>query len=265
MSTFSREHIKYVQKIKRQKRLILITQIAIVALLFAIWQLLASNKIINTFLYSSPQNILKTIISLFKSNTLFNHILITSYETIISFIISFGIGIIVATILWWNKFIAKVCEPYLTIINSLPKVALGPLIMIWVGASMKAIIVMSLMISLIITIIDLYNAFMNTNSDYILLMKSFKATKKDIFTKVIIPSNKQNIINIMKINTSMNFIGCIMGELLVSKEGLGYLIMYGSQVFNINLVITSIFLLGILSTIFYLLINNLSKKNKKQA
>ena len=91
-----------------------------------------------------------------------------------------------------------------------------------------------------------------------------KATKKDIFLKVILPANKLNIINALKINMSMNFIGVIMGELLVSKEGLGYLIMYGSQVFNINLVITSIVILGILSSLFYYLINYLEKKIIKQ-
>ena len=123
---------------------------------------------------------LKTIINLFKDNSLFNHIFITTYETILSFIIAFSIGLIIAIILWWNKFLSKVFEPYLTIINSLPKVALGPLIIIWVGASMNSIIVMSLMISLIITCINLYNSFENTNNDYITLLKTFNASKKEI-------------------------------------------------------------------------------------
>ena len=170
------------------------------------------------------------------------------------------LGVIIATILWWNNFLARVLEPYLTILNSLPKVALGPLIIIWAGAGIKSIIVMSLMISLIITIINIYNSFINTNKDFIILLKTFGASKKDIFFKVILPSNKANIISAMKISMSMNFIGVIMGELLVSKEGLGYLIMYGSQVFNINLVITSIIILGILSSLFYYCINFIEKK-----
>ena len=260
MSTYSEEHINYLKNIKKEKRNILITQISIILVLLIIWELLAQFKIINTFLYSSPLNMIKTAINLFKDNSLFNHIFITTYETIISFIIAFVIGLITAIILWWNKFLSKVFNPYLTIINSLPKVALGPLIIIWVGASINSIIVMSLMISLIITCINLYNSFENTNNDYITLLKSFNASKKDIFLKVILPSNKVNIINAMKINMSMNFIGVIMGELLVSKEGLGYLIMYGSQVFNINLVITSIIILAIISTLFYYLITQLEKK-----
>ena len=118
---------------------------------------------------------------------------------------------------------------------------------------------MSLMISLFITIINLYQAFISTNTNFITLLKSFKAKKKDIFFKVILPSNKENILSTLKINMSMNFIGVIMGELLVSKKGLGYLIMYGSQVFNINLVITSVFILGFLSLILYNFISFIEK------
>ena len=213
MLTYSEEHLKYLKNYHKKKKQVLLTQILIIVIFLIIWELLSYFNLINTFLYSSPSNIIKTIINLIKSNSLLKHIYITSYETIVSFLISFIGGLIIAIILWWNKFLAKVFNPYLTIINSLPKVALGPLIIIWVGASINSIITMSLMISLIITIINLYNAFTNTNEDYITLLKSFNANKLTILKKVIIPSNKLNIINIMKINMSMNFIGVIMGEL----------------------------------------------------
>lgn len=260
MFTYSKEHSDYLKKRKRKNYQILFTQILIVVFIFSIWEILSYFEIINTFLYSSPSLFIKTIISLFQNNNLINHILITLYEISISFIISFGIGFIIASILWWNKFIAKVMDPYLTILNSLPKVALGPLIIIWVGASTNSIIVMSLMISLFITIINLHSSFNNTDKNYIILLKSLKANKFQIYKKVVLPSNKKNIINTMKINISMNLIGVIMGELLVSKEGIGYLIMYGSQVFNINLVITSIIILAIISSILYYLISYFEKK-----
>ena len=259
MYTYSKEHLNYLKKTKKEKILVHFTQIIIIIVLFSIWETLARLNIINTFLYSSPSKILSTIVNLFKENTLFNHIGITLYEVIISFFISILIGLIIASILWWNKFISKVINPYLTILNSLPKVALGPLIIIWFGASIKSIIIMSLLISSFITIINLYQGFILTNKNYIILLKSFKAKKIDIFTKVVLPSNKENIISTLKINMSMNFIGVIMGELLVSKKGLGYLIMYSSQVFNINLVITSIIILGILSFILYNIITFIEK------
>lgn len=260
MSTYSEEHISFLKKRKKEKILVHLSQFIIIFFIFILWQLLASKNIINTFLYSCPFLILKTTISLINQGTLLSHILVTLYEVIISFILSTVIGIIIATIFWWNKFLSKVFDPYLTILNSLPKVSLGPLIIIWAGASIKSIIVMSLLISTFITIINFHQAFISTNQNYVSLLKSFKATKKDIFLKVILPANKENIINNLKINMSMNFIGVVMGELLVSKKGLGYLIMYGSQVFNINLVITSILFLAILSFLLYYLITILEKE-----
>ena len=260
MSTFSKEHLDYLKKNKKRKIYIHLCQFLIVIFIIILWQLLTNYELINTFLYSSPYLVFKTSISLIKQGTLFSHIIITLYEVIISFIISMTIGLTISTILWWNKFLSKVFEPFLTVLNSLPKVALGPLIIIWAGASINSIIIMSLLISTFITIINLHQAFISTNQNYLILLKSFKAQKIDIFLKAILPSNKKNIINSLKVNMSMNFIGVVMGELLVSKRGLGYLIMYGSQVFNINLVITSIFILTLLSFILYYLITIIEKK-----
>ena len=260
MSNYSNEHKMFLKKNKKEKIIVHLSQILIVIILLGIWEILAHYSLINTFLYSSPSRILNTIINLFQNNNLLNHIEITIYEVIISFIITTVLSLIISVTLWWNKIIAKIIEPFLTILNSLPKVALGPLIIIWFGASIKSIIIMSLLISLFITIIDLYQSFINTNNNYITLLKSFNASKKDILLKVILPSNKNNILSVLKINMSMSFIGVIMGELLVSKKGLGYLIMYGSQVFNLNLVMSSIFILCILAYILYFIISHLEKK-----
>ena len=262
MKTYSKEHILYLKKIKKKKWLIYLTQIFIILFFLLIWELLSKLGIINTFLFSSPSSITKTIFSLITSNNFFHHVLTTMYEIIISTIISFNLGFIIATLLYQNEFLRKVFDPYLTIFNSLPKVALGPLIIIWIGANINSIIFMSLMISLFITIINLYTFFNNTNKDYITLLLSMKATKFNIYKKVVLPANFKNIIATLKINVSMNLIGVIMGELLVSKQGLGYLIMYGSEVFNINLVITSVFILGIISTILYYIIDYFEKKIK---
>jgi len=258
------EHKNYIKKKKRYKLLVITTQILILLSLILIWEILANLNIINTFLSSSPSLVIKTLTNLFETNDLFNHIFVTLYETLISFSIATIVGILIASILWWNKFIARVLDPYLTVLNSLPKVSLGPLIIIWVGANTNSIIFMALMISLIITIINIYNGFINVDNNYITLMKSFNAKKIDIYKKVIIPSNINNIISTLKINISMSLIGVIMGELLVSKSGLGYLIMYGSQVFNINLVITSVVILGIISYIMYEIVNLIEIKLRKK-
>ena len=245
--------------------LVIFCQILILVFIIGIWQILANKEVINTFIMSSPKKIVDTIVSLHNSGDLYNHIFITIFETVISFILGSLIGTVIAIILWWNGFLYKVFDPYLTIINSLPKVALGPIIIIISGANIKSIILMSLLISVIITIIGVYNGFANTDKSKINLLKSFKATKLQILKYVILPNSYMTIISSMKINISMSLIGVIMGEFLVSKEGIGYLIMYGSQVFNLNLVISGIIILMIVSYVMYLVVSMLEKiliKNK---
>ena len=260
MSSSSKEHQQYLKKQRKEKIIIIIFQLIIFVFFLALWEIAARLGLINTFLSSSPSLVVKTIGTLFVENDLLTHIGITIYETVIGFAISSILGLLVATLMWWNKRLAKIIDPYLTVLNSLPKVALGPLIIIWVGASINSIVFMSLLICVFVSIINIYNDFKQTDNSYLTLLKSFNASKKQLYFKVILPSNVKNIINNLKINISMTFIGVIMGELLVSKKGLGYLIMYGSQVFNINLVIASVFILGILAFLFYYLIRLIEKK-----
>lgn len=261
---YSKEHLKYIKKIKRNNIFIHIFQLLIILFFLLFWQYLADKEIINTFVFSSPKNCLNTLINLYQKNNLFNHIYITFYETVLSFLIGTIIGILIASILWWNKTLAKILDPYLTILNSLPKVALGPIIIIWAGASMKSIIIMALLISVIITTMNVYEGFKNIDPIKIKLMNALNATKRQLYTKLILPGSFNTIISTLKINISMSLVGVIMGEFLVSKEGIGYLIMYGSQIFNLDLVITGIIVLCIFATIMYYLIlmieNKLIKK-----
>ena len=254
------EHKLYLKKIKKESFLVRLFQTLIFFILIILWQLLADLNIINTFITSSPKQVINTIIKLNKTNNLYIHIWTTIYETIISFTLGTLIGCFIASLLWFNKFISKIVDPYLTMLNSLPKVALGPIIIIWFGAGIKSIIIMSLLISVIITIINVLDGFNKTDNNKIKLLKSFKATKSQIFFKLILPSNYKTIINALKINVSMSLIGVIMGEFLVSKKGIGYLIIYGSQVFNLSLVMTGIVILSIVSIIMYYSISLIEKR-----
>ncbi len=260
MSTYSLEHKLFLKKKKRNKWIVRVSQLSVIIIFLQLWEMGARLGYINTFLSSSPSKVFQTFISLLQDNNLWNHVWVTVYETLVSFTLASGIGFLIASILWWNKTIAMIVDPYLTVLNSLPKVALGPLIIIWVGANTNSIIFMALLISTFITIINIYQGFISTDHYFVTLMHTFNAKKYQIFGKLIVPSNKNNLINCLKVNISMSLIGVIMGELLVSKEGLGYLIMYGSQVFNINLVITSVVLLGIISYIMYEIIVLIEKK-----
>lgn len=256
---YSSEFKKYLKKKKIKKILIIFSQISILLVCIILWEYLANKEIINTFIYSSPSRMLNTIINLYVDNNLFNNIWTTVYETVISFSLATIFGTIIAIMFWYSKFFYKVMEPYLTVLNSLPKVALGPIIIIIFGANINSIIIMALLISLIITISNVYSGFINTDKNKIKLLNSFNATKWQILKYLVIPSNYHIIINSLKINVGMSLVGVIMGEFLVSKSGIGYLINYGSEVFNLDLVFAGIIILLIVSYLMYLVVLYIEK------
>ena len=182
----SEEYKKYLKKLKINKFLVTITQITILVIFILGWQFLSDKNLINTFITSSPKKVIMTIADLYKTNNLFNHIWVTSYETILSFTLSTILGLLIAILLWYSKFLSKVLDPYLTILNSLPKVSLSPILIIWIGANIKSIITISILVSLIITIITIYNGFINVEKTKINLLKSQQATKYQILKYLII-------------------------------------------------------------------------------
>ena len=254
----SKERKEYIRKNKRQKRLVTLVQILILVIFLGVWELLADARIIDSFITSQPSRILETFMNL-GSNDLLKHIGVTVYETIVGFLLGTILGIIIAIILWWSDFLAKVLDPYLVVLNSLPKVALGPVIIIWVGAGTPAIIVMAVAISLVVTILENLNGFMRTDKDLIKMAKTFQATKWQILTKIVIPANISTFINSLKVNIGLSLVGVISGEFLVSKAGLGYLIVYGGQVFKLDLVMASVIILGIVAGLMYLSVLILEK------
>lgn len=257
----SKDQIEYLKKEKRKNYFILSIQIFILLFTIFLWQYLSNNNIINSFIFSSPKNIFSTLVNLYNENNLLYHIWTTVKETLISFFLVNILSLFISIILYSNSYISKIFDPYLTVLNSLPKVALGPIIIIAFGANTKSIIIMSILISIIVSIQSIYIAFRNTDIIKIKLLKTFNASKKDILFKVVIPSNKNTIINTFKINISMCLVGVIMGEFLTSKAGIGYLILYGTQVFNLNLVYAGIFLLLIISILMYGIVSLFNKKD----
>lgn len=250
----------YIRKEKRNNILVKVIQISIGIIFLLSWELLSRFNIINSFIFSSPTKIVMTIVDLYKNNNLFNNIWVTLYELFISFGIGSSLGFIIALLFYKFSILKKIFDPYLTLLNSLPKVALGPLLIIWIGANTNSIIVMSLLINLIVSIVGFYNGFINTDDYKLRLIKSFGANERQIIFNLVIPSSMETIFSTLKLNISMSLIGVIMGEFLSSKAGIGYLILYGTQVFNLNLVMTGIFLLLILSYLLYLVITILENK-----
>lgn len=255
----SLEHKKFLFGLKRNKVVVKIVQIGILVAFFGLWELAVKLEWIDAFFMSSPSRIFTTLSNLASQNALWNHVSATLMETVYGFLLSTAIGSVAAVLLWCSETAQRVVEPYLIVLNALPKIALGPLIIIWVGAGKSAIIVMALLICVIITIISMLTGFLSVSKEKTQLLKSMGASKFQILTKLVLPANLDNFMSVMKINVGLAWVGTIMGEYLVSREGLGYLIVYGSQVFQLDLVMASTVLLCILAGAMYVAVVLLEK------
>ena len=247
----SKEHELYLKKVKRTKRRIVITRILILVIFIALWQIAANCKWIDPFLTSSPARVIDSFLSLYEDGSLFNHIGITCYETILGFSLGTVLGAFIAVILWWSPFISKILDPYLVVLNALPKVALAPIIIFWIGNGMPAIIVIALLISVITTIISVLTGFNEIDKEKIMLMNTFRASKLQILRYLIFPYSIPILISALKINVGLSWVGVIMGEFLVAKNGLGFLIVYGGQVAQLDMVMMSIVILSIIAFVMY--------------
>lgn len=255
----SEEHQKFIKIQKTKTFFVHFTRLLLLIALLGIWELSAKLNWADPFITSSPSRIINQTIELYNNGTLFKHILITLNETVLAFALSTAIGAFIAILLFIISPLRRVLEPYLVILNSLPKIALGPLIIIWVGVGTKAIVTMGILICVVITTINLLNAYLEVSNEKIMLLRSMGANKFQILTKLIIPATLPNFMATLKINLGMAWVGVIMGEYLSSSAGLGYLLVYGGQVFQLDLVMTSIVILCILSGIMYGIISILEK------
>jgi NitT/TauT family transport system permease protein len=256
---YSKEHKRFLKKRRNNLILVWAFRIGILALLLGLWELVTAVGWADPFIMSSPSRICKTIGNLYREGTLFYHIGTTLWETLAGFAIAVVLGVGIALALWWSEILRKVLEPYIVVINALPKIALGPLIIIWFGTGSKAILVMTVLVGIIVAIMHMLAAFVATDKNKILLLKSMGASKFQILRKLVIPSSINSFISMLKVNVGMAWIGSIMGEYIVSKAGLGYLIVYGGQVFKLDLVMSATVILCVLAAGMYFLVVLLEK------
>ncbi len=261
-TNYSSEYTAYLNSVKSNKRKIIFYQISLLLLFILTWEMAANFKLIDVFLTSKPTDIFKLFIKYSSNGEILKHVGISVYETVLGFVLGTLGGIIIAIILWWNKNLAKILDPFLVVLNALPKTALAPILIIWAGAGITGIVVIAITISIVVTILSAYNYFISVEEEKIKMLKSLGATKYQVLTKLILPSNVGNIINIIKINIGMSWVGVIVGEFLVSRYGIGYLIVYGGQVFKLDLVMMGVFVLAICALLMYQVVNIIEKKYK---
>lgn len=216
-----------------------------------LWETAANFHWIDSFFFSSPSRVVTCIINLLLEKELLLHIGITLTETLVSFLLVIILGIVFAALLWYSPTISDITEPYLVVLNSLPKSALAPLFIVWLGTGTKTIIIAGMSVAIFGAIISIYTCFKEVEPDKLMLIKTLGGNKKDELFKVILPSSIPTLLSIMKVNIGLSLVGVIIGEFLAARKGLGYLIIYGSQVFQLDMVISSILILCIIAMFLY--------------
>ena len=260
---YSREHLAYLKKQRNKKIIIHVSRTLVLVFILGFWELFAQLKVIDPFITSSPSRVLITIGDLYKNGTLFYHIGITLAETLTGFVVAVVLGYAIAVVLWASDTVNKIAEPYIVVLNSLPKIALGPLIIIWIGTGFDAIVFMTVLVSIIVCIMNMLSGFLAVDKTKLLLMKSMGANKFTTLRKLIIPASLPALMNTLKVAVGLAWIGSIMGEYIVSKAGLGYLIVYGGQVFKLDLVMAATFILCVLAGGMYGIISLIEKLVKR--
>ena len=241
---------KYLEDIRKNKLKVRLVQVSVVVAFVLLWEWLTRVEFVDPFIFSSPSRIVKMTVTMAQSDLCY-HILITVAETLAGFGIGVVMGLFIAVAMWFYPFVGKVVTPFLVVLHSLPKIALGPVIIVWAGAGAGAIIVMAVAISLVVTVLELSGGFDTTDKNLITTVQSFGATKSQVFLKVVLPYNVPVLFQSLKVNIGLSLVGVIAGEFLVSKAGLGYLIVYAGQVFKMDLVMMSVVILGIVAFAMY--------------
>jgi NitT/TauT family transport system permease protein len=255
----SAEQMQYLKKIKRRKCIILLLRILVLVILISVWEIATQAQWMDSFIFSSPSRIVDTFFRLYSDGSIWTHVWTTLWETVVGFLLGTIFGILIAIILWVSETCSKVLEPYLVVGNALPKIALGPVFIVWLGAGSTSIIAVAVSVSLIVTVLEVYTGFKEADPEKIRLVRSFGATKRQVMEKVILPSSFPVMMNALKVNVGLSWVGVIVGEFLVSRAGLGYLIVYGGQVFQLDLVMTSVVILSILAALMYFGVQLLGK------
>ncbi|KXL53100.1 putative aliphatic sulfonates transport permease protein SsuC [Anaerotignum neopropionicum] len=260
IKSVSKEQTAFLNRLRKRKHAVHTIQWVLLVGFFLLWETAARFDWIDPFIFSQPTRMLNAGIQMGKDGSLWTHIGTTLWETVAGFVLGTLIGTLTAILLWWNRFVSNVAEPYLVVLNSLPKTALAPIIIVWLGNNQTSIIAVALLTSVIVTVMSVLNGFLQVDNEKIKLIQIFGGTKAQVLKKVVFPANIPCILNALKINVGLSFVGVIVGEFLVAQSGLGFLIVYGSQVFKLDWVMLSVIILAILAALMYQGIAFLEKK-----
>lgn len=247
-------HHNHKRKMSRWRNHILAVQLSLLVCMFLLWELAGRLRWIDVLLFSYPSKVFAQISKDIAGGEIWVHVGVTVGETVVGFLLGTLVGTLLAVLIWWSPFLSKVLDPYMVVFNSMPKVALGPIFIVMFGAGFTAIVMTTLSITVIITTLVVYNSFNEVDPNYVKVIRTFGGERAEIFAKVVFPASFPTIVSTLKVNVGMAWVGVIVGEFLVAKQGLGYLIIYGFQVFNFTLVLSSLLIIAAVATAMYQLV-----------
>lgn len=254
---------QYLLRVRRKKYMIHVSRILLFLGFLFLWEVSVRRRWIDSFIFSSPSEIWQTFFTMIQDQSLFTHIGITLTETLVSFVFTVFLGIGTAVLLWCCPKLSRILEPYLVVLNSLPKSALAPLLIVWLGANIRTIIVAGMSVAIFGSIINLYTGFREADPEKLKLIRTLGGTKKDELTKIVLPSSVPLILSVMKVNIGLCLVGVIIGEFIGARQGLGYLIIYGSQTFKLTWVLMSIVILCVIAMGLYAILDFIEKRAQK--
>ena len=254
---------QYLFRVRREKYLIHVSRIFLFLGFLLLWEVSARRGWIDSFIFSSPSEIWQTFLRMVQDQSLFTHIGITLMETLVSFAFTVFLGIGTAVLLWCCPKLSRILEPYLVVLNSLPKSALAPLLIVWLGANVRTIIVAGMSVAIFGSVINLYTGFREADPEKLKLIETLGGGKKEKLTKIILPSSVPLLLSVMKVNIGLCLVGVIIGEFIGARKGLGYLIIYSSQTFKLTWVLMSIIILCIIAIILYGILGLIEKRTHR--
>lgn len=264
MNEFSKGQQLYLRRLRRHHRIVIVSRILILIFFLLLWEIAANTGLIDSFIFSSPSRVAECFWEMVIDKTIFLHIGVTLYEIIVSFLLVTFFSILIAVILWYSRKLSEILDPYLVVLNSLPKSALAPLLIVWLGANETTIIVAGMSVAIFGSILNLYTSFTSIDEEKIKLIYTLRGTKRHVLSKVILPGSIPVIISNMKVNIGLCLVGVVIGEFLAARNGLGYLIIYSSQVFKLDWLLMSIVILCIIAMVLYQGITLLEKWCRKR-
>ena len=253
-SSISKAQLLYLRRQRARRAAVLAARILLLAGFLSLWEYCAGRGIIDSFIFSSPSKIALCFAGMARDGSIFRHMWVTLLETVTSFLLVTAVSMLAAVILWLCPRLSEVLDPYMVVLNSLPKSALAPLLIVWLGARTRTIIVAGMSVAVFGSILTLYTAFCGVDPEKLKLIRTLRGTRIQALTKAVIPSSIPALVSTMKVNIGLCLVGVVIGEFLAAREGLGYLIIYASQTFKLDWLIMSILLLCIMALLLYALI-----------